>query len=258
MGRTGRRDRAAGGVSRIVYLYDFHVHSAPRSPCAHSTAEALCRAALDRGLAGLALAEHNVWWPARDLDRLRQRFPGLAVLGGIEVSCQGDHFLVFVPEGRAFETAAHGTVAALARAVHERGGTLVWAHPFRFDARIPPWFPGAWIDGLEVASSNMDGAASERALRCAADRRLCAFRNSDAHHVSMVGRFANRLPVECRRWCAERFLAGWRWGPEKDREHRVSPDLVPWEDLPETVREYDREQVRGIPALVKVWRQARP
>lgn len=53
--------------------------------------------------------------------------------------------------------------------------------------------------------------------------------------------------MEHARWCAERFLAGWTYGSPKDKARKISPDLVPWADLPEPIREYDREAVRRLP-----------
>lgn len=56
--------------------------------------------------------------------------------------------------------------------------------------------------------------------------------------------------MEHARWCAERFLAGWMLGSPKDKARKISPDLVPWSDLPEPIREYDREAVRRLPEHV--------
>ncbi len=53
--------------------------------------------------------------------------------------------------------------------------------------------------------------------------------------------------MEHARWCAERFLAGWTLGTPKDKARKISPDLVPWRDLPEPIREYDRQAVRRLP-----------
>jgi voltage-gated potassium channel Kch len=55
--------------------------------------------------------------------------------------------------------------------------------------------------------------------------------------------------MEHDRWTAERILAGWTPGP-KDEEHKTTPYLVPWEDLSEEIRGYDREPVRSIPKLL--------
>ena len=56
--------------------------------------------------------------------------------------------------------------------------------------------------------------------------------------------------VEHDRWWREREIDGWRYAPEKDVERKESPYLVPWEELPEDVRELDRNAVRTIPDVL--------
>ena len=56
--------------------------------------------------------------------------------------------------------------------------------------------------------------------------------------------------MEHGRWNIERLRNGWRLGPEKDVEKKVSPYLVTWNELPENVREWDRQAVRAIPELL--------
>jgi hypothetical protein len=51
------------------------------------------------------------------------------------------------------------------------------------------------------------------------------------------------------RWCHERRAAGWRPGP-KDVERKRTPHLVPWEDLSEEFRDYDRRAVALIPVVL--------
>jgi hypothetical protein len=57
--------------------------------------------------------------------------------------------------------------------------------------------------------------------------------------------------MEHARWNAERFLSGWMLGP-KDVARKISPYLVSWEELPDNIREYDRETVRQIPHLLSL------
>jgi tetratricopeptide (TPR) repeat protein len=56
--------------------------------------------------------------------------------------------------------------------------------------------------------------------------------------------------MEHGRWNAERLLAGWSWGEERDPERRTNPYLVSWVDLPEEIKEFDRQAVRNIPDLL--------
>jgi hypothetical protein len=63
------------------------------------------------------------------------------------------------------------------------------------------------------------------------------------------------LPALCRmehaRWNAERFLDGWQPGPEEDVPQKISPYLVPWDELSPDIQKYDTEAVNEIPALLK-------
>ncbi|MBO7576519.1 MAG: Ryanodine receptor Ryr [Bacteroidales bacterium] len=41
-------------------------------------------------------------------------------------------------------------------------------------------------------------------------------------------------------WSAGRIADGWTWGPKRDDEKKENPCLVPYEELPESEKEYDR------------------
>lgn len=73
------------------------------------------------------------------------------------------------------------------------------------------------------------------------------------------------LPKELRRlieklaennhdlWAQKRIAEGWTYGPERDDRKRTHPDLLPYSDLPESEKEYDRitatEVLKVITAL---------
>lgn len=50
--------------------------------------------------------------------------------------------------------------------------------------------------------------------------------------------------IEYARWNVEWLLDGWKWGKEKNVIRKISPYLVPWSELPDDVKEWDRETVR--------------
>jgi hypothetical protein len=56
--------------------------------------------------------------------------------------------------------------------------------------------------------------------------------------------------MEHGRWNAERLLQGWVLGERRDVDAKVTPYLVPWSELSEEVREFDREAVRRIPEFL--------
>ena len=55
------------------------------------------------------------------------------------------------------------------------------------------------------------------------------------------------------RWAEQRIREGWRYGPVRDDSTKEHPCLVPYEQLPEEEKEYDRitalETLRAIMAL---------
>ncbi|HWB54822.1 MAG TPA: NAD-binding protein, partial [Tepidisphaeraceae bacterium] len=57
--------------------------------------------------------------------------------------------------------------------------------------------------------------------------------------------------LEHRRWNADRWLAGWRKGEPKSEERRISPYLVPWDQLSYDIQGYDRKNVQNIPGWLK-------
>jgi hypothetical protein len=45
-------------------------------------------------------------------------------------------------------------------------------------------------------------------------------------------------------WSKQRIAEGWRFGHTRDDAEKTHPDLVPYEDLTESEKEYDRLTVR--------------
>jgi hypothetical protein len=56
--------------------------------------------------------------------------------------------------------------------------------------------------------------------------------------------------LEHRRWMADKYLAGYSYGPERDEDRMLHPDLIPWEELSDTDKEKDRDNIRQIPKLL--------
>lgn len=57
--------------------------------------------------------------------------------------------------------------------------------------------------------------------------------------------------LEHRRWWQERLHDGWIAGFPRDDEHRIHPDLIPYDELSEQSREYDRVAARGIIGILE-------
>jgi len=65
-----------------------------------------------------------------------------------------------------------------------------------------------------------------------------------------VGQIESLAEVEHGRWNCERLLSGWRRASEKNDERKLTPYLVSWRDLPDAIKEYDRNAVRNFPAIL--------
>lgn len=54
-------------------------------------------------------------------------------------------------------------------------------------------------------------------------------------------------------WGRQRMAEGWTYGPQRDDAGKRNPDLVPYAELPESEKEYDRsaamETLKAIVAL---------
>jgi hypothetical protein len=47
-------------------------------------------------------------------------------------------------------------------------------------------------------------------------------------------------------WARTRMAEGWSYGPERNDGKKQHPDLVPYGDLPEGEKEYDRKTAIGL------------
>ncbi|MBK5964830.1 Ryanodine receptor Ryr [Thiocystis minor] len=56
--------------------------------------------------------------------------------------------------------------------------------------------------------------------------------------------------IEHRRWAADRFLDGWSYAPVRDNARKHHPQLIPYAELSEPMKDLDRFAVRGVPNLL--------
>ncbi len=177
---------------------DLHVHTRERSPCARSSADQMVRAAVDAGLDGLVITDHDRLVTPEELTFLNRKYMPFRVFGGVEVTTHGEHVLVLGVWDDALE---HGwwTYPDLHAFVQARHGFLVVAHPFRFNReqleldteRFPP-------HALEGYSHNTPERVRSRILELAARLDVPVLSNSDAHHSSSIGAHYNALDQEPR------------------------------------------------------------
>lgn len=168
--------------------FDLHLHTTRHSRDSVMDPVAMVCRALELGLDGVVITEHDCLWTEAELVELRQAAPGLVVLAGVEVSAREGHFLAYgVEDPQAVPPGIE--VAALCREVHRQGGAVVAAHPFRwgqpFREILEEHQPE--LDGLELMTSNMDAGCRRLAAEVFRERPFAGLGSSDAHDVGTLG-----------------------------------------------------------------------
>lgn len=173
---------------------DLHLHTTKYSSCSRMTPDELMVAAIEAGLDGVCITEHNKIWKREEALALSQKY-GLPVFRGMEVTTTGGDILVF---GLEEEPKEMWTPAILKSKVDAIGGVAIAAHPFRGflvfgfsalemtlkDAMDNPTF--LHVHGLEVCNSLVTDDENDLARRVAEEMDLLRIGGSDAHTPQMV------------------------------------------------------------------------
>ena len=73
------------------------------------------------------------------------------------------------------------------------------------------------------------------------DYKPCPLDTSDEHLDASLEALTEQLAKNVHEvWAAGRIADGWAWGKERDDARKLHPCLIPYEELPESEKEYDR------------------
>jgi ppGpp synthetase/RelA/SpoT-type nucleotidyltranferase len=145
--------------------------------------------------------------------------------------------------GPPMETAP-GWLEAAARVVHEK---------YRADNKHvlvdPSMRPWEELDEPYRDSNRQQAAYAAEILHGAgfAVRRLAGPAPAEVAFTSQE--VESMAEMEHGRWVVERRRKGWTLGP-RDPLKKISPYLVPWAELPENVKQWDRDAVRAFPEVL--------
>ena len=162
---------------------DLHIHS-EASLDGRMTAEEIVGAALEAGLDGVAVTDHDAFFA---LPEGYEPPEGFIIIPGTEFSTEYGHLLgIFLKE----PVKAKG-FRAVAAEIHAQGGLCVMAHPFE-RTRDPERLLSVIdeLDGIETwngRANRKNPEANAMALRLSRERGLPAFAGSDAHIAREVG-----------------------------------------------------------------------
>ncbi|MEQ1575164.1 MAG: RyR domain-containing protein, partial [Vicinamibacterales bacterium] len=148
------------------------------------------------------------------------------------------------------ELVLHGSNEILARAIHDEylRDQLRAGHSIHTNPAMQSW------DALAGSLRDSNRRQADH-IRDKIESIGCAIAPSaewDATLLRFTGAEVEQMArMEHQRWVNERKDEGWRHDPgPKNFERKTSPYLVDWELLPDTVKEFDRNTVRNMPAFL--------
>lgn len=187
-----------------LYLYETHLHTIEASACSHVTGIEQARMYKKAGYSGIIVTDHffngntaiphNLSWNKR-VDMFCKGYEnakeegdkiGLSVFFGWESNYMGTEFLIYgldLEWMKKHPEMLTWSIEEQYHNIHEAGGYVVHAHPFRVrpyikEIRLFPEF----VDAVEVYNvGNRDPEADKKALEYAKKHNLPAFAGTDAH-----------------------------------------------------------------------------
>ncbi|MBQ4559951.1 MAG: histidinol-phosphatase [Tyzzerella sp.] len=207
-----------------MYLYETHLHSSECSACASSTAREMVRRYKEAGYAGFVLTNHfitgNTCVP-KDIswgERMNMYYD--AYLEAKDEAAQLDFDVFFGIEhhyGKGKEVLIYGIdldflrahpeietidIDTLAQLVHEEGGIIIHAHPYRKRGYIPEGVMPRYdvCDGIEVYNGGDDYATNDMAYQDAVRLDKIMTSGGDVHMISegRIGRTGNNFERRIR------------------------------------------------------------
>jgi hypothetical protein len=172
----------------IILAIDLHVHAAPGDGAVLPWDRA--REARRRGLDAIAITDHNQMIGVLATSPLATPF-GVLLIPGEEVTMPHAHIAAV---GLSHAVDWHGSIPAIAAAIHAQGGVAIAAHPMG-DQRAS-WTDDDFraVDGVEVAHPGMFASRAYRQdLRSAYDQArqahpgIAAIGSSDDHTAEPIG-----------------------------------------------------------------------
>ena len=200
------------------YRYETHLHVKGPSKCGHSTGAELARYLKEEGYQGFVVTDHffngnsgvprDLPWEERielfckgyeeakeEGDRI-----GIDVFFGVEWQFHNDEYLLYGPDKEwllRHPEIKDASIEEQYRLVHEAGGIVIHAHPFREASYIPEirLFP-EFVDGVETVnathvwtSRQPDGTVpyDEKAKDYAKKHDFVQTAGSDIHSVHLIG-----------------------------------------------------------------------
>jgi TrkA-N domain/RyR domain len=184
--------------------------------------------------------------------------PGAPVRRLVEKNPALEHRISFLPAGvltGGYAAIIHDTLDHTARRIHDH-----WL------AETQRQIDAARSRGDEAAALKHEAKATYRPWEALSEEQKGANR-SQADHVPFKIRAAGLDPavttpalwseltddqveilarMEHARWAAYLWMTGWKYAPQRDDARKLHPNLVPYDQLDEPTKDYDRDSIRHL------------
>ncbi len=184
-----------------MIAFDIHIHTRRYSGCSFIDDEEIIGQAEAARLDGIAVTEHGMRWPDEEFGRLREMAAGrgIVVINGQEISTfnsanrsEGE-FLVFGVH-RSLTRICSAT--ELIHAVHEEGGIVIAAHPYKLSRGGKSHYYGAGdlvyklnLDGIELCHPDHNELAMRKVKKAMDELKIPGTGGSDAHKILNIGSY---------------------------------------------------------------------
>lgn len=180
-------------------VFDIHIHTRKFSDCSFIIPELMIERASEIGLDGIAVTEHGTRWPDDKFTELKTLADAhnLVLINGQEIYTAGSNnkiegeFLVF---GLRRSLTGHYSAKELVEIVHEEGGILIAAHPYKLSRNGRSHYYGAGdriydlqLDGMELYHPDHDERALKKVRTAINKTGYPGTGGSDAHKLSAIG-----------------------------------------------------------------------
>jgi len=181
--------------------FDLHIHTRRYSGCSFIQYEDLIGQAQAAGLDGFALTEHGMRWPDVEFDQLRAQAStrGLVLINGQEIHARDargrseGEYLIYGLKRSVTETL---TAEDLTKTVHDEGGMIIAAHPYKLSRGGRSHYYGAGdliyrlnLDGIELCHPDHNEQALKKVRQAMEVMNLPGTGGSDAHKILNVGSY---------------------------------------------------------------------
>ncbi len=169
---------------------ELHLHTSRYSGCAIISPPQIMQKLMDVRYDAVFLTEHDAVWTDWELDKLRKRFPGLAIFPGVEKSLTVGglgHLLVLGTNDPTYLAMQRG--AEIIQKARSEGHLTILAHPFRWEGAADLLAGDILPDAIEHYTNNHYGPETALAAAAAKKLNLPLVNAGDTHALTGADRF---------------------------------------------------------------------